>query len=88
MLGITVCKERYERWWLDKYCRPANQRKPFKKVVEIEMVGPPSFVYGGIVLHYEDGTEDIVGGGRIQGTYGYYKREAFKPRRCDVEIQE
>jgi hypothetical protein len=83
MLGIIICKERYERWWLGKYCCPANQRKPHKKVTAIEMVGPPSFVYGSIILHYEDDTDDIVGGGFIEGCY---RREAFKPRKCDVNV--
>ena len=75
---IFEFKERYERWWLRKYCRPAHSRKPFRKVVKIEMVGPPSFVYGQITFRYEDGSYDIIAGGG----------DAYRPRKCDVEIQE
>lgn len=89
MLGITEYKERYEKWWLGKYCRPASHgEKPFKKVVKIEMCGPPSFVYGQISFIYEDGTEDIVAGGLIVGTVGCRRGDtAYKPRKCDVEIK-
>ena len=39
MIGITVCRERYEKWWLDKYCRPANRsNQPFKRVVKIDIL--------------------------------------------------
>ena len=90
MLGITVCRERYERWWLGKYCRPANRpNQPFKKVIHIDMVGPPSFVYGQITFHYQDGTEDIVAGGHTgQGSRGWAIGEAYKPRKVDVEAKE
>lgn len=90
MLGITVAKERYERWWLGEYCRPTNYtHQPFKKVVKIEMCGPPSFVYGQISFIYEDGTEDIVAGGKIDGVVGRrWGDTAYKPRKCDVEVRE
>jgi len=80
MLGITVCRKRYEGWWLGRYCRPAwcNVAQPFKKVVKIELLGPPSFVSGQLVFHYEDGTEETIAG----------MGNAYKPRRCDVEVQE
>lgn len=79
MLGITIYRERYERWWLGKYCRPvAYSSEPFKKVIKISLFGPPSFVYGNITFHYEDGTEHIVAGAD----------DAYRPRRCDVEIKE
>jgi hypothetical protein len=77
MLGITVCRERYERWWLGKYCRPAYSNAPFRKVVKIDLVGPPSFVSGQLTFHYEDGAYDIVAG----------MGNAYKPRLCDVEVQ-
>lgn len=86
MLGITVAKARYEKWWLGKHCRPADAiDKPFKKVKAIDVIGPPSFVYGQITLCYEDGTEDIVGGGWIG--HGWQRRNAYKPRKIDVEVQ-
>ena len=80
MLGRTICRERYERWWLGKYCRPAYgwPNHPFKKVIKIDLIGPPSFVCGQLTFHYEDGTEDIVAG----------MGNAYKPRRCDVEIAQ
>ena len=77
MLGITVYRERYERWWLGKYCRPITRsNQPFRKVVKINLLGPPSFVSGQITFHYEDEAEDIVAGGG----------NAYKPRKCDVEV--
>ncbi len=77
MLGIIVAKERYERWWLGKYCRLAGQsHRPFKKVVKIETCGPPSFVSGQITFIYADESEEIVSGGL----------DAYKPRKFDVEV--
>lgn len=74
-----VAKDRYERWWLGKYCRPAMYTQQlFKRVVKIDMVGPPSFVYGQITFHYEDGTNNIIAG----------MGNAYKPRKCDVEVEE
>ncbi len=88
-LGIAVCKERYDRWWLGKFCRPVSApRQVFKKVVEIEMHGSPSFVYGEITLHYEDGSVDIISGGLTDNIgFGGYRTQAYKPRKCDVEIR-
>jgi hypothetical protein len=83
MLGIIVCKERYERWWLGKYCCPANQRKPHKKVTAIDIDEGRWSNHCSIILHYEDDTDDIVGGGLIEACY---RREAFKPRKCDVDV--
>lgn len=71
-------RERYERWWLGKYCRPASSREPFRKVVKIDLVGAPSFVYGQLTFHYEDGDTDIVAG----------MDNAYRPRRCDVEVKD
>ncbi len=67
----------YERWWLGKYCRPANMTNhPFKKVVSVELVGPPSFFCGDVWLHFEDGTRNSV-----------YCCGKFKPRKQDVEVR-
>lgn len=70
---------RYSRWWLGKRVRNADMgsERPFKKVVRIELIGPPSFVYGDVELHYEDGTSEYV-----RPT----SRNAFKPRKKDVEV--
>jgi len=76
-LGRNICRQRYERWWLGRYCRPVWSNQSFKKVVKIDMVGPPSFVSGQITFHYEDGSCDIV--------YGI--GNAYKPRKIDVEVK-
>lgn len=75
-VGITKWRQTYERWWLGKLCRPALSSAPFKRVVKVEVAGPPSFVYGGATLHYEDGRYDHV-----------YQHDAFRPRKKDVEVQ-
>lgn len=68
--------EVYQRWWLGKMCRVSSDRE-FKRVTMIECTGPPSMVYGGVILYFEDGTRDDV-------NYG----EAFRPRKSDVEVLE
>lgn len=70
-------RERYCRWWEGKLCRRVGSNKPFKRVIEVECVGPPSFVYGTVILHYEDETSEHVLCGN-----------AFKPRKTDVEVKE
>ena len=70
-------QEKYERWWLGKRCRLYLSQRPFKKVIKVELVGPPSFVYGSVWLHYEDGTNENV-----------YCGNAFKPRKKDVEVSK
>jgi hypothetical protein len=67
---------KYERWWLGKYCRVWSGDY-YKKVVKIELCGPPSFVYGDVQLTFEDGRVVPVP-----------HEEAFKPRKSDVEVQE
>lgn len=89
---IGTWQARYEKWWLGKMCRlTANglcDGARFRKVVEVRLVGPPSFVYGCAWLVYEDGTEDSIIGMVDRGE-GYYRRyeSAFRPRKCDVEVQ-
>lgn len=68
-------QEVYERWWLGKKCRLPNGE--VKKISEIELVGPPSFVYGTVFLHFSDGTDRHVS---CEG--------AYRPRKKDVEIVE
>jgi len=74
---IDIAKTTYEKWWLGKMCRPINSSYPFKKVVEIKVIGPPSFVYGTAWIVYEDGTEDCPTG-----------TNRFRPRKQDIEIQQ
>ena len=74
-------QERYKRWWQGKYCRLAF-RDPdgkFKYVQTARFIGPPSGVYGTVVLEYLDGTENYV---------VPIDLNAFKPRKSDVEVEE
>ena len=66
----------YQRWWHGKLCRTQSDRK-FKRVVEVQCLGPPSMVYGGVTLHFEDGTYDNV-----------YYGQKHRPRKIDVEVKE
>ena len=54
MSGIRDARRRYEKWWLGKHCR-LWQGQPFRRVVHIELIGPPSFFYGDVWLTFEDG---------------------------------
>lgn len=36
-------------------CRLSDSGTPYRRVTKVELVGPPSFVYGLVVLHFEDG---------------------------------
>jgi len=73
-------QERYKRWWQGKYCRLARcQDDKFRYVQTARFYGPPSGVYGTVVLEYLDGTKDYV----IP-----IDLKAFKPRKMDVEIEE
>lgn len=75
-MSISDVRERYERWWLGKYCKPVSLIMPFKKVVKINMYGPPSFVYGVAELVFDDGTSRMINHGN-----------AFKPRKKDVLVK-
>lgn len=70
-------QERYERWWKGKLCRFALRGGEFKRVTKVELVGPHSFVYGSVWLHFEGGEKAAVPCG-----------DAFKPRKFDVEVKE
>lgn len=80
MNGLQKAKERHERWWLNKYIRRADVGKtlnlPWKKVVKIETIGNPSYVYGTAELFFEDGTRCFA---QIS--------EAFRPRKKDWEVR-
>ena len=82
-MGISkdeTVQERYFRWWVGKYCRLARCPKAkFRAVRSAKFYGPPSGVYGTVVLEYLDGTEDYV----IP-----IDNKAFKPRKSDVEVEE
>lgn len=69
---------RYTRWWLGKKVRLALSDGPFRKVTDVILSGPPSFVYGDVKLVYEDGTSEWV----------RYPDRKFRPRKKDVEVLE
>lgn len=67
----------YWDWWLHKKIRVAGNSGPFKRCVKIDLFGPPSFVYGTVMLTFEDGT-----------TANICPVGAFRPRKCDVEVEK
>jgi len=71
-------RKTYRKWWLGKKVRTSSTRE-FKRVVDLEFISPPSFVYGIVIFHYEDGSEESFGGHGIN---------AFRPRKRDVEVLE
>jgi len=70
-------QKRYENWWLGKRVRTPPGQGEFRLVTAIELVGPPSFVYGNVWLTFEDGTTDFVKS----------DPNSFKPIRADVEVE-
>jgi len=76
MAGIDDARDRYLNWWRGKYCRVVGSTQEFKKVVDVIVWGPPSYVYGGGELLYEDGTRDLL------------PAWSFRPRKRDVEVRE
>lgn len=70
-------KPNYEDWWTGKRCLVVGRMKEFKLVKEVRWVGPPSRVYGIVVLIFDDGTtENVAPSG------------AFKPRKSDVVVAD
>ena len=67
----------YEKWWLGKYVKlaVANKDAPFKKVIKVEFIGPPSAFCGQVYLTFEDGTSCPV------------FSDSYRPRKKDVLIQ-
>lgn len=62
-------EERYKKWCQG---RTINH----KKIIDIKLYGPPSFVYGVVTVILEDDSEfNIIP----------LSREAFKPRKKDFE---
>lgn len=73
--GQQSAYNRYMGWWKGKLCR-ANPGHVFKRVVDVKLYGPPSFVYGGASMVFEDGTEETI------------CSHAYIPRKYDVEVQD
>ncbi len=64
----------YEGWWLNRRCRRAGSTDPFKLVKNVKWVGPPSRVYGIVVLTFADGTEETISA-------------EYRPRKSDVDVE-
>lgn len=69
-MNIDDFKEQYEGWWVGKYCKTHSSIKDYRLVVDVEVIGPPSFVYGAASLIYVDGEREHI-----------YCGNAFKPRK-------
>ncbi len=65
----------YWRWWMGKRCLVVGKMKEFKLVTRVQWVGPPSGVYGMVVLTFEDGSTETVAPAR-----------AYRPRKTDVIV--
>ena len=80
MSGKIEARERYLRWWKGKLVKPPmaqddDPRWP-KRVIDVEVYGPPSFVYGGATLIFDDGTEHNI------------VTHSFVPRKKDMIVVE
>ena len=76
-------EERYINWWKFKYCNDGTGRGIFKFVTDVNYISNPSGFYGIVELKFEDGTNRLVGGGKTNTG-----KDAFKPRKCDVEVRQ
>lgn len=70
-------RDRYCKWWVGKKCRPVGYMGEFKRVKDVIFHSSFSGVYGSGELVFEDGTKSMI-----------FCREAYKPRKKDVEILE
>lgn len=74
-------RQRYERWLLGRRVGRAfidGKAIRLRLVTAVELLGPPSFFYGGIALTYADGSRELVPP----------RGDAFVPRKGDFEIAE
>ena len=71
----------YSGWWVGKWCRNTiNPQSKFRLVVDVELIGPPSFVYGDVQLIYSDGTRESV----RYPTRQLGRSQQFRPYKKDV----
>lgn len=75
MAKIDDQRRTYLKWWQGKKCRLAKTEAEYKTVIDVRVYGPPSFVYGGASLVYDDGSEESI-----------FTR-AYIPRKYDVEVK-
>ena len=71
MAKIHEWRDKYRQWWKGKLVQSDNG---IKRVSDVKVYGPPSFVYGSVELIFEDGTRQTI------------HTEAYKPRKSDVEV--
>jgi hypothetical protein len=76
-MNIYDYQQKYRQWWRGKLCRLMYSTGPFKRVDDVKVHGPPSFVYGFAELIYEDGTTE-----NVMDAY------AFRSRKMDVEVKQ
>lgn len=70
-------QEKYNEWWLEKLViLPLCGNQEPRRVKEIRLYGPPSFVYGSVELAFEDGTESLI----------HLPSKVYKPRKQDVIV--
>jgi len=80
--GIKLMYDTYMKWWAGKYCRmAAYDHGDYKLVVDVELVGPPSFVYGDVWLVYGDGKKETV---QINKPHRFNGPNIFRPRKKDI----
>ena len=72
-MTIHDWRNKYLQWWKGKTVQSDNG---IKRVSNVKLYGPPSFVYGSAELIFEDGTTQTI------------RTDAYKPHRSDVEIVE
>jgi len=65
--------QKYYDWWVGKWCKNASQEYENPELVlDVELVGPPSFVYGSVYL--------ILNGNKKRRVI----TDAYSPRKTDV----
>lgn len=72
MAKIHEWQDKYRSWWRGKLVKMDNGE--VKRVFDIKLYGPPSFVYGSAEFIFADDTRQTI------------HTESFKPRKSDVEI--
>ena len=70
-MNIHNWRNKYCQWWKGKLVLSDSG---IKRVSDIKLYGPLSFVYGSAEFIFEDGTTQTI------------RTDAYKPRKSDVEI--
>jgi len=67
-------EQKYRRWWLGKLVRQPGCEE-YRLVVDIQLVGPPSFVYGDVLLMFRKARNPWP-----------VPHSGFRPTRKDLEV--